>query len=94
MFLVLSEKVNYNFFSVKFFIKFYRYCTDTALDSVGFWDVENFKGECWGSFSQETCSCNQKKFDTTESLLKYTAVANSYVHKLSYYLVYSPKLSY
>ena len=37
MFLVLSEKVNYNFFSVKFSIKIIdMYYMDSALDSVGF----------------------------------------------------------
>ena len=52
MFLVLSEKVNYNFFLLNVLSKLIdMYCMDTVLDSVGFWDVENSKGECWGSFS-------------------------------------------
>ena len=57
------EKVIYDLFSVKFSVKIYRnvpYGYRIVLDS----DAENSKGQSGGSFSKETCFCNQQMSDT------------------------------
>ena len=60
-----KEKVNYDFFSVKFSVKIYRYVPyryRVVFDSVSFSDDENPNSLSWGSFSWETCFCNQQMF--------------------------------
>ena len=54
-----------DFFSIKFSVKIYRYVPygyRIVLDSVIFWDAEYSKVQSWGSFSSETCFCNQQMF--------------------------------
>ena len=63
----VPQKSKLSHFSFKFSVKIYSYAQYgycVVLDSVSFWDAENYKSQSWGSFSLENCFCNQQMFGT------------------------------